>query len=71
MRRAHRIAVLEGGRLGELGDHATLLAAGGTYATMFQAQSERFRAADDGAAARDSVPSQGAGRPTRTTGGGA
>jgi ATP-binding cassette subfamily B protein len=43
VRRAHRIAVLEAGRVSELGDHATLLAAGGTYASMFEAQADRFR----------------------------
>jgi ATP-binding cassette subfamily B protein len=42
VRRADRIAVLAGGRIAELGDHRTLLAAGGTYAEMFRIQSARF-----------------------------
>jgi ATP-binding cassette subfamily B protein len=42
VRRAHRIAVLDGGVITELGSHAELLAAGGTYAAMFTAQASRF-----------------------------
>jgi ATP-binding cassette subfamily B protein len=42
VRRAHRIAVLDGGRIAELGTHADLLAADGTYAEMFRVQAERF-----------------------------
>jgi ATP-binding cassette, subfamily B, bacterial len=42
VRRAHRIAVLDGGRIAELGTHDGLLAAGGTYAEMFRLQAERF-----------------------------
>jgi ATP-binding cassette, subfamily B, bacterial len=42
VRRADRIAVLADGRIAELGDHRTLLAAGGNYAEMFRIQSERF-----------------------------
>lgn len=42
VRRADRIAVLDGGRITELGDHASLLALGGEYATMFTAQAARF-----------------------------
>jgi ATP-binding cassette, subfamily B, bacterial len=42
VRRAQRIAVLDGGRITELGSHGELLAAGGTYAEMFRAQAERF-----------------------------
>jgi ATP-binding cassette, subfamily B, bacterial len=42
VRRAHRIAVLDGGRISELGNHEQLLAAAGTYAEMFRAQAERF-----------------------------
>jgi ATP-binding cassette, subfamily B, bacterial len=42
VRRAHRIAVLEGGRIAELGSHDELLAAGGRYAEMFRLQAERF-----------------------------
>ena len=42
VRRAHRIAVLDGGRVAELGTHDELLAAGGAYAEMFRIQAERF-----------------------------
>ncbi|MGD0197796.1 MAG: ABC transporter ATP-binding protein [Solirubrobacteraceae bacterium] len=42
VRRASRIAVLDGGRIVELGSHAELLAAGGSYAEMFTAQASRF-----------------------------
>ncbi|MGH2852502.1 MAG: ATP-binding cassette domain-containing protein, partial [Solirubrobacteraceae bacterium] len=42
VRRAHRIAVLDGGRVSELGSHDALIAAGGGYAEMFRLQAERF-----------------------------
>jgi ATP-binding cassette subfamily B protein len=42
VRRADRIAVLDGGRITELGTHDELVAAGGTYARMFQIQASRF-----------------------------
>ena len=42
VRRADRIAVLDGGQITELGSHAELLSAGGTYAEMFRVQAERF-----------------------------
>jgi ATP-binding cassette subfamily B protein len=42
VRRAHRIAVLDGGVITELGSHEELLASGGTYAEMFLLQAERF-----------------------------
>jgi len=42
VRRAHRIAVLDGGRVAELGSHDELVAAGGRYADMFRVQAERF-----------------------------
>ncbi|MGO9886795.1 MAG: ABC transporter ATP-binding protein [Solirubrobacteraceae bacterium] len=45
VRRAHRIAVLDGGRIAELGTHEELLAAGGAYAEMFRVQAERFATA--------------------------
>ena len=43
VRRADRIVVLEGGRVLEDGDHATLHAAGGRYATLYELQASRFR----------------------------
>jgi ATP-binding cassette subfamily B protein len=46
VRRAHRIAVLEAGRITELGGHDELVAAGGTYAQMFAVQAERFAQED-------------------------
>jgi ATP-binding cassette, subfamily B, bacterial len=51
VRRADRIAVLDHGRVAELGSHDQLLAAGGTYAKMFKLQAERFRTAAAGASA--------------------
>jgi ATP-binding cassette, subfamily B, bacterial len=52
VRRADRIAVLDGGRITELGSHAELVAAGGTYAEMFTLQAQRFAAAGPEAASR-------------------
>jgi ATP-binding cassette subfamily B protein len=43
VRRADRIAVLDGGRIIELGGHDELIASGGTYAKMFHQQAARFR----------------------------
>jgi len=43
VRRADRIAVLDGGLITELGTHDELLAGGGTYARMFALQAQRFR----------------------------
>jgi ATP-binding cassette subfamily B protein len=48
VRRANRIAVLDGGRITELGTHEELLAGAGTYAEMFNLQAERFAAETDG-----------------------
>jgi ATP-binding cassette, subfamily B, bacterial len=42
VRRAQRIAVLEAGRITELGSHDELVAAGGSYAEMFAMQAARF-----------------------------
>lgn len=42
VRRAHRIVVLDGGRIVETGTHVNLLTAGGKYAEMFRLQAERF-----------------------------
>jgi ATP-binding cassette, subfamily B, bacterial len=43
VRMADRIAVLEGGRLTELGTHQELLAREGTYARLFNLQAEGYR----------------------------
>ncbi len=40
---ADRIAVLENGRITELGTHGELLARGGTYAHLFNLQAEGYR----------------------------
>jgi ATP-binding cassette subfamily B protein len=45
VRRAARIAVLQDGVITELGDHATLMAAGGRYAQLFDLQAAAFREA--------------------------
>jgi ATP-binding cassette, subfamily B, bacterial len=42
VRRAERIAVLDQGRITELGSHDELIAAGGSYAEMFALQAARF-----------------------------
>jgi ATP-binding cassette, subfamily B, bacterial len=42
VRRADRIAVLDGGRVTELGTHESLVATGGTYAELFELQAARF-----------------------------
>lgn len=43
VRRAERIAILDGGRITQCADHDTLLAADGPYASMFRAQAGRFQ----------------------------
>jgi ATP-binding cassette subfamily B protein len=43
VRHADRIVVLEHGRIIEDGDHATLVAAGGRYSELFEAQAAAFR----------------------------
>jgi ATP-binding cassette subfamily B protein len=43
VRKADRIVVLEGGRIQEDGSHDELMAYGGRYATMFQAQAASFK----------------------------
>jgi ATP-binding cassette subfamily B protein len=50
VRRADRIAVLDGGQITELGTHVELLERGGVYATMFRAQAQRFADPVTGAA---------------------
>jgi ATP-binding cassette, subfamily B, bacterial len=50
VKRADRIAVLDGGRITELGTHAELLDRDGVYATMFRAQAQRFADPVSGAA---------------------
>ncbi len=42
VKRANRIAVLDGGRITELGDHSELLAHAGTYADLFTKQAAAF-----------------------------
>jgi ATP-binding cassette subfamily B protein len=42
VRRADRICVLDGGRITERGTHDELVAAGGTYARMYEMQAARF-----------------------------
>ncbi|RGC69380.1 putative multidrug export ATP-binding/permease protein [Micromonospora sp. MW-13] len=46
LRDASQIAVLDGGRITELGGHQELLAVGGTYARLFALQSTGYRGAD-------------------------
>lgn len=43
LRDADRIVVFENGRIAEIGDHATLLAQGGTYARLFTLQATGYR----------------------------
>ncbi len=45
VRQAGTICVLDGGRITERGSHADLVAAGGTYARMYEVQAARFGAA--------------------------
>jgi ATP-binding cassette subfamily B protein len=42
VRRANRIAVLDNGKITELGSHDQLITARGTYAELFELQAERF-----------------------------
>ncbi|MBV9794628.1 MAG: ABC transporter ATP-binding protein [Actinobacteria bacterium] len=45
VRQADTICVLDGGHISERGSHADLVAAGGTYARMYEVQAARFGAA--------------------------
>ena len=47
VRHADRIAVLEHGRVIELGSHVELMRQGGRYRTMFELQASRFTATTD------------------------
>ncbi len=47
VRLANRIAVVEDGRVVELGTHAELMAMGGRYRTMYELQAQRFVELDD------------------------
>ena len=47
VRRADSIAVIENGRVIELGAHDALMARRGRYCTMFELQAQRFGAAED------------------------
>ncbi|MEV6596731.1 ABC transporter ATP-binding protein [Actinoplanes sp. NPDC051346] len=47
VRRAHRIAVLESGRVVECGSHDELMAMGGRYADLFTHQADRFSDDDE------------------------
>jgi ATP-binding cassette, subfamily B, bacterial len=55
VRRAEQIAVLDRGRITELGSHDELVAAGGSYAEMFAMQAARFAEASP----RDSMAAGG------------
>jgi ATP-binding cassette, subfamily B, bacterial len=60
VRQADRIAVLDGGRITELGSHDELLAAGGSYAEMFTLQAEAFTGKKaDGALPQSAALSKG------------
>ena len=47
VRRADRIAVVDGGRVVELGSHDELVALDGQYAALFKLQAERFTTGPD------------------------
>jgi ABC-type multidrug transport system fused ATPase/permease subunit len=55
VRDAHRICVLEGGRIVESGTHDELLARGGRYAAMFELQAERYLAAEGASTGKEQV----------------
>ncbi len=56
VRRADHICVLDGGRVLEQGDHASLIAAGGRYAELFGLQAARFASDDSGAGSFEAGP---------------
>ncbi|MGH7685594.1 MAG: ABC transporter ATP-binding protein, partial [Candidatus Dormibacteria bacterium] len=47
VRRADRIAVIDGGRVIDQGSHAELVSRGGLYAEMYGLQASRFEASRD------------------------
>jgi ATP-binding cassette, subfamily B, bacterial len=61
VRRAERIAVLDQGRITELGSHDELVAAGGSYAEMFAMQAARFAEAAPAQASRAGTQASRAG----------
>src|SRR5580658_188533 len=61
VRRADRIAVLDQGRITELGSHDELVAAGGSYAEMFAMQAARFAQAAPAQASRAGTQASRAG----------
>ena len=60
VRRADRIAVLDGGLITELGRHDELVKAGETYASMFRLQAEQFTRAGDKGGNTNALPARAA-----------
>ena len=65
VRRAERIAVLDQGRITELGSHDELVAAAGSYAEMFAMQAARFAEAAPAQAAAHARPASTRRQPRR------